>query len=108
CHDGVTKRILRDAVRGLVPDVVLARRDKVAYEPPQAGWLSEPRWRERIGEVLLDRSARVTAVYDTATIEADLRAGRWRDHAAIWRAFCAETWRQTFAARGASAVTGGL
>ena len=40
-RDGVTKAVLRDAVRGLVPDSVLDRRDKVGFEPPQAaGWPS--------------------------------------------------------------------
>ena len=32
---GVRKAVLRDAVRGLVPDEVLARRDKVGFETPQ-------------------------------------------------------------------------
>jgi asparagine synthase (glutamine-hydrolysing) len=96
CRDGVTKRILRDAVRGLVPDAVLARRDKVAFQPPEAQWLSTPGWRERIREVLLDPATRARGMYDSAAIEADLRAGRWRDHQAVWRALCAETWRAAF------------
>jgi hypothetical protein len=94
-------------VRGLVPEAILARRDKVAFEPPQAQWLAEPAWRERIGEVLLDPSTRARGLYDTSAIEADLQAGAWRDHQALWRAFCAETWRAAFArdsARSASAV----
>jgi asparagine synthase (glutamine-hydrolysing) len=97
CRDGVTKRILRDAVRGLVPEQVLARRDKVAFEPPEARWLATPAWRERISAVLLDPATRKRGTYDTAAIEADLRAGAWRDHQAVWRAFCAETWRASFA-----------
>jgi asparagine synthase (glutamine-hydrolysing) len=98
CANGVTKRILRDAVRGLVPDPVLARCDKVGFEPPQARWLSAPAWRERIASVLLDGSTRARGTYDSDAIEADLRAGRWRDHRAVWRAFCAETWRAAFSA----------
>ena len=53
-RDGVTKAVLRDAVRGVVPATVLDRRDKVGFETPQAAWLSEPDWVSRIGEVLLD------------------------------------------------------
>jgi asparagine synthase (glutamine-hydrolysing) len=97
CRGGVTKRILRDAARGLVPEPVLARRDKVAFETPQARWLATPAWRERIGSVLLDPATTARAIYDAPAIEADLRTGIWRDHAAIWRAFCAETWRRSFA-----------
>lgn len=37
--DGTTKRILRDAVRGLVPDAVVDRRDKVGFATPEEDWL---------------------------------------------------------------------
>ncbi|MGB3910324.1 MAG: asparagine synthase (glutamine-hydrolyzing) [Pseudolysinimonas sp.] len=36
--DGTTKRILRDAARGWVPDAVIDRRDKVGFETPEAEW----------------------------------------------------------------------
>lgn len=97
CRGGVTKRILRDAARPLVPEPVLTRRDKVAFEPPQARWLATVPWRERIADVLLDPATADRGVYDTTAIEADLRAGAWRDHGALWRAFCAEVWRRSFA-----------
>jgi asparagine synthase (glutamine-hydrolysing) len=37
--DGRSKRILRDAMKGLVPDVILNRRDKVGFETPESDWL---------------------------------------------------------------------
>lgn len=37
--DGTSKRILRDAVRGWVPDAVIDRRDKVGFETPELDWL---------------------------------------------------------------------
>lgn len=39
--DGTSKRILRDAVRGLVPDAVVERRDKVGFSTPEEHWLEE-------------------------------------------------------------------
>jgi len=36
---GMTKVVLRDAMRGLVPDAVLDRSDKLGYQAPQAQWL---------------------------------------------------------------------
>jgi asparagine synthase (glutamine-hydrolysing) len=41
------KVVLREAMQGIVPDVVLGRRDKVAFQPPEKRWLteSEPVWR---------------------------------------------------------------
>jgi asparagine synthase (glutamine-hydrolysing) len=93
---GTTKRILREAARGLVPDSVLARNDKVGFETPQAQWLGAPRARKHIADCLLDDRARARGLYDCAAIEADLRAERWRDTAAIWRALNLERWLTLF------------
>ena len=90
--DGVTKRILRDVGRDLVPDSVLDRRDKVGFEPPQATWLNDTRFRRLIGDVLLDPIAMNRDLYDTSAIEEDLKQERWRDTKGIWRALNAEVW----------------
>ena len=44
---GITKRVLRDAVRGLVPARVLAKREKLAYQTPEESWFSTPAFVER-------------------------------------------------------------
>jgi asparagine synthase (glutamine-hydrolysing) len=93
---GVTKAVLRDAVRGLVPPVVLARRDKVGFEAPQARWLRDPVWVARIREVLLDPRARGRGFYDLSAVEADVRADGWRDTDGIWRALNLELWLDAF------------
>jgi asparagine synthase (glutamine-hydrolysing) len=94
--EGVSKRILRDAVGGLVPNRVLARRDKIGFETPQAMWLELGAAREQIAATLLDREARGRGLYDTGAIEADVAAGRWRDPNAIWRALNLERWLELF------------
>jgi asparagine synthase (glutamine-hydrolysing) len=94
---GVSKRLLRDAGRGLVPDVVLDRRDKVGFEPPQRRWLGDEPLRSHVGELLLDDRARARPFYDPAAIEHDLRAGSWRDTDGIWRALSVELWLRTVA-----------
>jgi asparagine synthase (glutamine-hydrolysing) len=40
--DGETKRVLRHSMRGVVPDEILDRRDKLGFEPPEAQWLENP------------------------------------------------------------------
>jgi asparagine synthase (glutamine-hydrolysing) len=89
---GRSKALLRDAGRGVLPEAVLARRDKIGFEPPQELWLRKPGFRGLIGEVLLDPAACARGLYDSAAIEADLATGAWRDPAAIWRALNAELW----------------
>jgi asparagine synthase (glutamine-hydrolysing) len=101
--NGRSKRILRDAARGAVPDSVLDRRDKVAFEPPQQAWLDEPPFRERIAELLLDSSARTSDLADRSAVEADLARGSWRDANAIWRLVNAELWLRLLARRPAAA-----
>jgi asparagine synthase (glutamine-hydrolysing) len=91
-RDGVTKRILRDIGRGLVPDDILGRRDKVGFEPPQRTWLNDERFCRFVGEVLLDRRAEERGLYDRTAVEADLKQGSWRDTPGIWRALNAELW----------------
>jgi hypothetical protein len=85
---------------------VLDRRDKIGYEPPQATWLVEPRFRERIQEILLDPASRSRGLYDIAAVEADARSGYWRDPRGIWRALNAELWsRALVERRGAETVS---
>jgi asparagine synthase (glutamine-hydrolysing) len=91
-RNGTSKRILRDVGRGLVPDSVLRRNDKVGYEPPQRRWLESTLFLDLIGAVLLDERSRRRGLYDTGAIERELARGSWRDHTAIWRALNAELW----------------
>ena len=37
--DGETKRIFRAAMRGIVPDKILDRRDKIGFQTPETDWL---------------------------------------------------------------------
>jgi asparagine synthase (glutamine-hydrolysing) len=39
--DGETKSVFRAAMRGIVPDAVLDRRDKVGFETPMGDWVRE-------------------------------------------------------------------
>jgi asparagine synthase (glutamine-hydrolysing) len=91
-RDGMTKAVLREAVRGVVPDIVLDRRDKVGFEPPQDSWFSTQAFKARISDVLLDPKALDRGLYDRNEIETDLTAGRWRDPTGIWRALNLELW----------------
>ncbi len=102
-RDGVTKRALRTALRGTVPDRVLDRREKVGYETPERRWFDEPVARERIAEVVLDPSARASGRYDQAALERDYAAGAWREPSAVWRVLNVELWLRTLTPAGAVA-----
>ncbi len=87
--DGTSKRILRDAVRGWVPDAIIDRRDKVGFETP------ERQWQERLGALPIDpahpipflRAGR-TATLTGGLSEAEIRWGG-RSH---WRLINLRRW----------------
>ncbi len=95
---GVTKRVLRAAVRGIVPDRVLDRREKVGYETPERAWFNDPAGRTSIARVVLDPSVRASGRYDTAALERDFAAGSWSDVSALWRVVNVELWLRSFTA----------
>jgi asparagine synthase (glutamine-hydrolysing) len=89
-REGATKWLLRNSMRGLVPDAVLDRRDKVGYETPQDRWFGSEEGRARVAEILLDDDAR--GPHARREVERDLESGGWRDTAGIWRAVNVELW----------------
>lgn len=80
--DGTTKRVLRDAIRGLLPDEVVDRRDKVGFSTPQDAWLdrlarADTRESAPVPFLRDGRDASVTGGY----LDAELGWGpdsRWR------------------------------
>ena len=47
--DGQTKRVFRSAMRGIVPDTILDRRDKIGFSTPdRPGCSRQPTWSERV------------------------------------------------------------
>ena len=92
-----TKRILREAAKGLIPPGILARR-KMGFPVPFAGWVGDG-WNACASDVLLDRRARERGLMNPAAVSALLR-----DHAkgvraggdAIWALMNLELWHRTF------------
>jgi asparagine synthase (glutamine-hydrolysing) len=91
-RNGETKQVLRDALRGLVPDAILNRRDKVGYETPEESWFAAKPLRLRCAEILLDPASVAAGRYDCRAIEKDIARGEWRDVGALWRAANIELW----------------
>jgi asparagine synthase (glutamine-hydrolysing) len=92
-----TKRILREAIRGLVPAEIL-RRKKMGFPVPFSGWV-RGRWNHVAGEVLLDRRTCQRGVINPAAVEAlldDHRTGQCTGGDALWALMNLELWYRTF------------
>jgi asparagine synthase (glutamine-hydrolysing) len=92
-----TKRILRDAVRGLVPPSILTR-PKAGFPVPLGRWLREG-WHATAADVLLDRRARERDVFAAGAVERLLEAARQGVHGSadvVWSLLNVELWYRTF------------
>jgi asparagine synthase (glutamine-hydrolysing) len=84
--DGTSKRVFRSAMRGLVPDAVLDRRDKIGFATPERLWFLKMRpWVEA---TLAGPVARAIPALDTAGM-----AREWQAIVAGKRPFDFRVWR---------------
>ena len=96
-REGTTKSVFRRAMRGLVPDVLLDRRDKIGFATPEQGWLSTLRpWVE--GVLGSDAARRIPALR-TAEAQREWKrvlAGERRFDARVWRWLNLIRWADLF------------
>jgi asparagine synthase (glutamine-hydrolysing) len=95
--DGTSKSVFRQAMRGIVPDVVLDRRDKIGFATPEHLWLTTLRpWVE--GVLYGDTTAQVPGLNLPAVRlewEAILSGRRFFDWR-VWRWLNLIRWSQNF------------
>jgi len=92
-----TKRILRESIRGLLPERILTRK-KMGFPVPFAGWMRGP-WNSVARDVLLDRRARERGLMNptaVTTLLDDHQQGRRSAGDAIWALLNLELWYRTF------------
>ena len=85
-RDGTSKNVFRQAMRGLVPDAILDRRDKIGFATPEQRWLQILRpWVEQILE---SEQARRIGALNLQAIQREWKAvlaGQTRFDFRIWR-----------------------
>lgn len=93
--NGETKRIFREAMRGIVPDRILDRKDKIGFATPEKEWFSSfqkeslNQWLEPMYSIPFLKSNNLNKVIEEQMIN---KSGRWD----LWRIvnFC--RWVQLF------------
>ena len=92
--DGTTKTLLRAAMRGVVPDLILDRRDKIGFVTPEARWFTESAALRRHLGMSLDRPLPPCFPPSLATRLRAVAAGRAPYGPDVWRCWNALRWAE--------------
>ncbi len=96
----VTKPLLREAMRGLVPDVVLDRKDKVAFQTPEADWIK--RLQPFVDDLLSQDHGTYARAFHFDQLRLtwnSVKAGQASYSPSIWRWINYLAWGQMFGAK---------
>ncbi|MGA2120593.1 MAG: asparagine synthase (glutamine-hydrolyzing) [Methanoregula sp.] len=97
-RNGVTKTALRSAIKGIVPDAIRCRMDKMGFVTPEEVWMRED-LRPFVLKVLSSDAFRTRPYWDAAAVMRDYLAfleGRSTYSPELWRIICAEVWLRKF------------
>ncbi|MFA6671159.1 MAG: asparagine synthase (glutamine-hydrolyzing) [Methanoculleus sp.] len=95
---GVTKFILRRAIRGLVPEVIRCRMDKKGFATPEEVWMQGD-MSEKVLEILSSEAFKSRPYWDADAVAESYRAflqGKAPYSSEIWRIVCCELWLRRF------------
>jgi len=95
---GTTKRVLRNALKNIVPEAILNRRDKIGFSTPEDTWFRSS-MKELIAEIIESESFRQRPFYNLPKIKSRFEAhqqGLKNLSASIWRWINLEIWLRLF------------
>ena len=93
--NGMTKHLLRESMKGILPEKILERRDKIGFETPQDEWFRTPEWQVIILEVLNSESFKMRNLIDTSKALDQYRKhllGKVNVSKEIWKWIHLEYW----------------
>ncbi len=97
-HAGVTKRILRDAMKGIIPDAVRTRTTKLGFAVPVDVWVMKHPGKVR--EELAAALEELTAILDKEKVLGWFDRNKTNELALknviLWRIICAGKWVKRF------------
>jgi asparagine synthase (glutamine-hydrolysing) len=94
---GRKKAVLRDGMQGIVPEKILARRDKMGFVTPESIWARGPA-REQFRESLADTVAALPGIITPKALHAfdEVAAGRADYGSEFWRMIALGRWIRQF------------
>lgn len=94
-QSGRTKHILKKAIRNLLPEGVLERKDKMGFPVPLKEWMQGGVVRDFVGDTLLSKKSLQRGVYKPEALEL-MMACQSVGGRQLWGALSLELWHQRF------------
>jgi asparagine synthase (glutamine-hydrolysing) len=100
-HRTITKVVLREGMRGIIPEDIRQRRDKMGFVTPEEVWLREtaPTWFRRNIEASLRAAPHIFDAERVRRMLEDMISGRAGFTFAPWRIACLGRWLSISAGR---------
>ncbi|MBS1723921.1 MAG: asparagine synthase (glutamine-hydrolyzing) [Armatimonadetes bacterium] len=96
-NQGETKHVLRRAMRGIVPDAILNRKDKVAFQTPESQWARAiAPWIEQRLESETARSLKVIDIEQALALWRQMQRGETPYNSVVWRWANLIEWARVF------------
>jgi len=100
---GMTKYILREAMKGILPEKIRLRRDKIGFGTPEAEWFKSGSWQKIINDILESKSFK-----DRCIINPEKAKQKYASHLKgkidiskeIWKWIHLELWFRMFIDKG--------
>lgn len=98
-RNGMTKHLLREGMKGVLPEKIRIRRDKIGFDTPQDRWFRTAEWQEVVFEVLRSDSFRQRNIIDVENALAQYKQhldGKINVSKEIWKWVHIEHWFRMF------------
>jgi len=98
-HRGYTKYLLREALRGVLPEDIRTRCSKLGFGTPISEWFRSPEMSERLRDLFASAVFRERGYFDPSAVQALFdahQAGRTDAYQTIWKAMNLELWFRRF------------
>jgi asparagine synthase (glutamine-hydrolysing) len=92
---GKTKYILKQAVKTLIPEAILNRKDKMGFPVPLKEWLLRTKVRGFVRDILFSQASRERGLFNLNALENLLDSEKPFGRE-IWGVLCLELWHQQF------------
>lgn len=94
-----TKRLLRESMRGILPEGIRTRWNKQGFRPPQELWFKSPRFLALVRDVLNSASFRASPYWQHDWLAGALKrleSGQGALNQTLWPPLVMELWRRHF------------